>query len=98
VVSADIVEALGWVCEPSLAHMHVDDVWRDLGQGAGCLAYVPSVVIEHLHPDAGKAATDSTYAGSLATAGADREAYERWRREGMTGDVAKIRALRERAA
>jgi hypothetical protein len=93
VISSDIVEALGWMCEPSLAHMCVDDVWRDLGRGAGCLAYVPQVVIEHLHPDAGKAATDDTYTGSLAGAGADREAYERWRQQRMADDVAKIRAL-----
>ena len=45
VISSGIVGALGWMMEPSLKHMHVDDVWRDLGRAAGCLAYVPEVVI-----------------------------------------------------
>lgn len=96
VISAGIVKALGWMMEPALRHMHVDDVWRDLGQAAGCLAYVPGVVIEHRHPDAGKAPEDQVYAESLEGAQDDREAYYRWRAERMAGDVAKIRALRER--
>jgi hypothetical protein len=96
VISAGIVDALGWMCEPSLAHMYLDNVWADLGRAASCLAYVPGVVIEHLHPDAGKAVTDGTYAESLAGEEADRQAYERWRRDRMGIDVAKVRALRER--
>lgn len=98
VISAGIVEALGWMMEPSLRHMHVDDVWRDLGQAAGCLAYVPGVVVEHVHPDAGKASGDRVYEESAAGAGADREAYHRWRNERMAGDVAKVRAVTRRAA
>ena len=98
VISADIVEALGWMTEPGLKHMHVDDVWRDLGRAAGCLAYVPEVVIEHLHPDAGKAAGDETYAGSAAGLRTDRDAYHRWRNERMAADVARVRALLERAS
>lgn len=92
VISSDIVDALGWMCEPSLAHMYLDNVWRDLGRAAGCLAYVPGVVIEHCHPDAGKAVADGTYAGSRAGEEADRQAYERWRRERMGIDVTKVRA------
>jgi hypothetical protein len=93
VISSDIVEALGWMCEPSLAHMYLDNAWRDLGRAAGCLAYVPGVVIEHLHPDAGKAVTDGTYAASRTGEEADRQAYERWRAERMAADVAKVCAV-----
>jgi hypothetical protein len=93
VISSDIVEALGWMCEPSLAHMYLDNAWRDLGRAADCLAYVPGVVIEHLHPDAGKAVTDGTYAASRTGEEADRQAYERWRAERMAADVAKVCAV-----
>jgi hypothetical protein len=93
VISAGIVEAVGWMMEPSLSHMFVDNVWRDLGRAAGCLAYIPGVVIEHCHPDAGKADRDGTYAASVAGEEADRQAYERWRRERMGIDVAKVRAV-----
>jgi hypothetical protein len=91
-VSSDIVAALGWVCEPSLRHYWIDNVWKDLGQGAGCLAYVPAVVIEHRHPGAGKAAWDATYASEAAVDGVDEGAYQAWRRDRMAGDVATVRA------
>jgi hypothetical protein len=94
VISADIVEALGWMCEPSLSHMYVDNVWSDIGLGAGCLAYVPEVVIEHVHCSAGKAPRDQVYADSEAATAADKAAYERWRAQRMAGDVGKVRALK----
>jgi hypothetical protein len=50
VVSSNIVTALGWMCEPSMRHYCIDNVWKDLGEGAGCLAYLPDVIIEHLRP------------------------------------------------
>lgn len=93
VISTGIVEALGWMMEPGLRHMHVDDVWRDLGRASGCLAYVPEVVIEHQHPDAGKTVSDQVYAESAAGATADREAYWKWHAERMAGDVAKVRSV-----
>lgn len=98
VISAGIVGALGWMMEPSLRHMFVDNVWADLGREAGCLAYVPDVVIEHQHPDAGKASGDGVYEESAAGTGVDRDAYHRWRNERMAGDVAKVRAVTRRAA
>jgi hypothetical protein len=98
VISAGIVEALGWMMLPSAEHMFVDNAWRDLGMGAGCLAYVPEVVIEHVHPDAGKAGNDVTYEESVAKAAEDRAAYWAWRVTGdMASDIAKVRALLGRA-
>jgi hypothetical protein len=93
VISAGIVSVLGWMCEPSLSHHFVDNVWRDLGLAADCLAYVPGVTVEHLHPDAGKAPADQVYAESAAGTGADREAYWRWRTERFAADAAKVRAV-----
>ena len=55
------------------------------------------MVVEHLHPDAGKAAGDGTYAESNKKIPADRDAYFAWRAERMAGDVKTILALREKA-
>lgn len=93
VISADIVAALGWMCEPSLSHMCVDCVWKDLGEQAGCLAWVPDVTVEHAHWCNGKAAMDATYAAAEAVKETDRERYATWREERMAGDVATVRAL-----
>lgn len=96
VISAGIVEALGWMCLPAVSHYFVDDAWAALGRGAGCLAYVPEAVIEHCHPDAGKSAGDATYAEAEAGAAADREAYRKWLRDGMDRDVARVRSVLRR--
>ena len=61
VMAADIVRTLGWMAPPTLGHMYVDDYWRDLGQRVDDLHYRPDVVIEHLHPSAGKAEIDESY-------------------------------------
>jgi hypothetical protein len=50
VMSSDIAEALGWMSLPGCAHYHTDDACIALGREAGCLAYVPDVVIELMHP------------------------------------------------
>jgi hypothetical protein len=91
VISAEIVSALGWMCEPSLHHMYVDNVWADIGQAAGCLAYVPDVVIEHVHFRAGKTPVDQVYATAESWTEADKAAYLRWREQGMNRDVMRVR-------
>jgi hypothetical protein len=78
VISADIIRVLGWMMLPGLVHMFADNAWRDLGSLAGCLAYVPGVVIEHLHPDAGKAAFDATYAQGASSWAVDEAVYLKW--------------------
>lgn len=98
VISGDIVRALGWMCEPSLRHMFVDNVWGDLGREAGCLAYVPGVVVEHRHWCAGKSALDATYAETEVQKEPDRALYENWKAERMTADADTVRALREAKA
>jgi len=95
VVSADIVRALGWMMLPTLAHMYVDGVTLQLGRAAGCITYCPGVVIEHLHPLAGKAAWDKSYrhTNSPASYEADQTAYEAWLRDGLAGDADRVRAV-----
>jgi hypothetical protein len=91
VISADIVSALGWMCEPSLHHMYADNVWADVGRAAGCLAYVPDVVIEHVHFRAGKTPVDQVYATAESWTEADKAAYLRWREQRMERDVMRVR-------
>lgn len=94
-MTADIVRALGWMAPPVLRHLYVDNVWKALGSTACCLRYLPDVLVEHMHPFAGKAELDDGYArvNSAEVAGHDRDAYEQWLLTDASGDVAKIRAL-----
>lgn len=95
-MSASIVRALGWMCPPSLRHLWIDNFWRDLGRAAGCLRYLPDVLVEHMHPYNDKAEMDAGYerVNSLEMIDSDRAAYERYATEFLARDVEKVRALR----
>ena len=95
VMSSGIVQALGWMCEPSLQHYYVDAVWADLGRAAGCLRHCRAVAVEHVHPGAGTARPDKTYREAGEKLAADRAAYHAWRKTRMAGDIATIAGLRE---
>ena len=60
-MTADIIKTLGFMAPPVLRHMYVDNFWRDLGMNVGCLTYLPEVIVEHMHPAAGKAELDEGY-------------------------------------
>lgn len=60
-LDARIVRSTGFMVPPGLVHMYLDNFWKDLGQLLGTLVYRPDVVVEHLHPIAGKAPWDARY-------------------------------------
>lgn len=98
VITADIVRTLGYMAPPTLRHLYCDNFWRDLGEQAECLRYLPGVVVEHMHPLAGKASMDDGYrrANAEEQYRADGAAYEAYKRDSLAADVAKVRALRAR--
>ena len=96
VMSSGIVAALGWMCLPELSHWYPDNVWADLGRGAGCLRHCRAVWVEHAHPVTGKAPGDKTYQESAVKIAEDKAAYQQWRAERMAADIAVVRELRER--
>lgn len=53
-------------------HSCVDDELVEVARHRGVLVIDPSIVVEHLHPDAGKAPTDETYRKGRAQIRADR--------------------------
>lgn len=99
VVSSELVAAVGWMMLPACEHMYVDRAVLDLGRASGRIVYRPDVVIEHLHPVAGKAGWDDSYRATNAPAryAADQAAYEAWRVDGLDRDVAKLTGVAARA-
>lgn len=95
-MTSDIIQALGYMSPPELRHMYVDNFWLDLGTEAGCIRYMPEVVVEHRHPLAGKAEWDAGYArvNDRAVYQADAAAYATYCHERFPTDVEKVRALR----
>ncbi len=94
-ISTRIVNALGWYALPSCRHMYIDDAWKAIGNELGILRYRPEVVIEHVHPGAGKVETDDGYARADSSTTRDLAAYQQWRNTTFFDDVLNVRrALR----
>ena len=96
VMSSDIVQALGWMCEPSLHHYYIDNVWADLGRGAGCLRHLRAVAVDHLNAASGRAPGDATYASASEKLLQDRDAYRSWRKDKAADDIKVVMSLRDR--
>lgn len=105
--SVELFDALGWVMEPHLEHMYVDNVVLELGRAAQRITYAPYVTIEHRHPEAARTlgttvagAWDDTYAATNRgeVFEADRAAFARWRHERLAVDLDRVRSLHHTTA
>lgn len=98
-MTPDIVRALGRMVPAPVEHLYCDNAIKDLGEQAGCLRYLPEVLIEHMHPVVGKAPMDAGYARVNARGqyAKDRAAYERWRTAQLPMDAGIVRTLRDKA-
>lgn len=99
VISASIVKALGWMSPPFVTHWYQDNVWRDLGAGAGCLVYCRGVLVKHLHPNVLGKPGDQTNHDAAQRFDSDLAAYQRWRlaKSGLAADLRTVRGVREPA-
>jgi len=95
-MTADIVRQLGYMCPPSLTHLCLDVCWLEWGRGLGRLTYLGDVVLEHMHPAAGKAPLDEGYVevNSQAMIARDGAAWLEYRESGgLAADIERLRAL-----
>lgn len=92
-MTTDIPKILEWMSPPSLDHLCVDLVWKDLGEGINRIKYLPDVIVEHMHPLAGKARMDKGYAAvnNNEVANHDSEAYRRYVDHELEIDVNLLR-------
>jgi hypothetical protein len=94
-MTSDIVRALGRMVPAPVEHMYCDNSVMDLGRLAGCLRFLPDVVIEHVHPVVGKADWDEGYrrVNRPEQYRSDELAYAGWMCRGRAADVATVKAL-----
>lgn len=92
-MTSDIVLVTGHMVPPGLVHLWCDNAWLALGQALGAIRYLPDVVVEHMHPIAGRAEWDQGYAEVNADAvfDADRATFEQWRDRDLGRWVQQIR-------
>jgi hypothetical protein len=93
VISSRLVTGLGFMVPGRIRHLCMDLFWLNLGQ-AFTLAYLPDVIIEHLHPTVGKNAWDAGYSRVNAPAQFDWDwgAYREYLAEGWPADLHRLRA------
>lgn len=79
-----LVKAMGCMAPNVFQHLYIDNFWKALGEALNGLVYLPDVIIEHIHPAAGKTPMDERYravnAAHIDTA--DRLAWEAYRSNG----------------
>lgn len=92
VMDAAIIRRLGFMVPPGLIHLYLDNFWRDLGNALGTLVFSPSIVIEHMHPQAQKAEWDNGYreVNGGAMWEADTETYRAFVDSGRLTDAAEL--------
>ncbi|MEU0937608.1 hypothetical protein [Embleya sp. NPDC005971] len=94
-MTSNIVTTLGRMVPPGLIHLYLDNYWLDLGRALDAITYMPHVLVEHLHPSAGKAAWDERYdeVNAPAMYDADKTTYEAFDAGGgIENDAARIRS------
>jgi hypothetical protein len=98
VMTADIPLALGYMTYPGLWHLYADNFWLDLGKAIGKIKYLPDVLIEHMHPAAGKARQDKGYdfSGAYTLDLRDKQAYNNYLNNELSVDAQKLRNMMRR--
>src|SRR6188768_2063561 len=96
-MSAEIPRALGRMVPAPVEHLYCDNAVRDLAAGAGVYRWLPDLLVEHLHPLAGKAEVDEGYrkVNSVQQYQHDRAKYVIWGYRQMRADIATVKALKE---
>lgn len=56
-----MIRAMDMMAPAVMRHLYLDNFWKALGERLSGLVYLPDVIIEHLHPIAGKAEWDERY-------------------------------------
>jgi len=92
IISANIVKTLGYFALPGLIHLYPDNFWMDIGRGINRLFYMPEIIIEHMHFEAGKSPKDAQYAevNSPEMYSHDGQIYSEWLKSGKEQDIQKL--------
>jgi hypothetical protein len=95
-----IVRTLGYMAPPALKHLFLDNTWLTWGQYLDTLTYMPDVIIEHMHPQAGKAEWDDGHARVNGSEmwDHDREEWNTYSQHQLTVDCKALRQASTRSA
>lgn len=93
-MSSSVVRALNGQMVPApVQHLYCDNVVKELGQRADCLYYDERILIEHMHPLAGKGQMDAQYerVNRHQQYQRDGELFQAWVTEQANQDATLVR-------
>lgn len=95
-MTSNVITTLGRMVPAPVQHLYCDNAIMELGAGARCLRYLPHVLIEHMHPVAGKGKLDAGYQRVNRRQQYDRDlaAFLGWRDGEKDRDVRMLLDLR----
>lgn len=94
-MSSSVVTTLGRMVPADVQHLYCDNAIKMLGEQSGCLVYVDSVLIEHMHPVVGKGEIDEGYRRVNRRQQYERDSvqFRRWVQGGLARDVTLLRNI-----
>lgn len=94
-ITSDIIRTLGYYGPPTILHLFIDNWWKLIGETLDCIRYLPDVIIEHLHPHAGKAEIDEGYitVNDPRRWRRDEAAFNQWQIYHFPEEVQKLKTL-----
>lgn len=94
-MKSEIIAALGRMVPAPVQHMYCDNAVMELGRRTGVLHYDDSILIEHMHPVAGKAEMDAQYerVNRKQQYQRDGAAFRAWVKDGLDEDARIISNL-----
>lgn len=81
-IRSELIIPVQQFCPPDQLHLYLDNYWKALGEEFG-MAYLGDVILEHLHPGAGKAESDQGYAEANLTDTEDGRLWREYSGEGV---------------
>lgn len=92
IISGNIPRTLGYLAIPETTHLYMDNFWMEIGRGINKLFYIPEIIIEHMHFEAGKSVKDPQYAevNSPEMYSHDGQIFGKWKDTQMAQDVVKL--------
>jgi hypothetical protein len=88
----DLIRGLGWWCPPGIKHWYTDNAWKLITHSLSIEAYLPDVLVEHLHPSNGNAVQDATYENQPNRA-VDRVAFENFKRYELPSIIERLNGI-----
>ena len=94
-VTGSWVRALGRMVPARVGHLYTDNAVLELATTVGCVTYLPSVLVEHMHPAAGKSENTEGHqrVNSREQYRADRAIFRGWQTSQRR--ARQVAALRE---